>query len=422
MSYVPFTAGLSWNSVSSSSNDLHTGITPGYMTWTNLIEIYTNGWDCINHSWSHAATWPFDRDIQILNNIAQVSNMTAGLIVMNNWIRPGGTDSGRYYDTPFDPDTYGIKACYDQQYPGTLGAYKAVIDPSATNYNLIRRSIVSTVDTGLADYREQADLVAAASTNDVHWWLSEYTHRVGKPDHYGGSMRFSDFREYMEYLAATYGQSGSDRMWFAGPQTVNEYLKNRDACAIETNRVANVLTIRIDRSQVPTFLSRYALSLTVDADRSIASITVSGDVLHTENTVTGLINLDWSASASAEPDTDKDGIPDWWELQYAASITNANPNATAVNGINTLMQCYIAGIDPTDKNSSFKLTEVRPLTSGNNLLWSSVSGRVYTVYWTTNLLSEFQLVGSNLTSGTFTDAVHETERNGFYLIEVELAE
>jgi hypothetical protein len=393
------------------------------MTWTNLTELYTNGWDCINHSWSHAATWPFDRDAQIFNNITQVSNMTAGLIVMNNWIRPGGTDSGRYYDAPFDPATYGIKASYDQQYPGTFGTYKAAIDSSFTNYNLTRREIVSTVDTALSDYREQADLVAAASTNGVHWWLSEYTHRVGMPDHYGGSIRFPDFREYMEYLATTYGQNGSDQMWFAGPQTVNEYLKNRDACTIETHRVANVLTIRIDRSQTPTFLSRYALSLTADADQSIAAITISGDVLHTENTSTGLINLDWCASGSApvELDTDNDGIPDWWEFQYTASITNVNPSATAANGMNTLLQCYIAGIDPTDGNSSFLLTELRALTSGKNLLWPAVSGRVYTVYWTTNLLSGFQLLESNVTGGTFKDAVHGTEENGFYKIEVGLA-
>jgi hypothetical protein len=416
---VAFTAGLAWNSVSSRSNDLHTGSTPGYMTWTHLIELYTNGWDCINHSWSHAATWPFDRDVQILNNITHVSNMTAGLIVMNNWIRPGGTDSGRYYDEPFDPESYGIKAAYDQDYPGKWNTYKAAIDPPHSNYNLPRRGIFSTTNTVLTHYREQADLVAAASTNGVHWWLSEYTHRVGKPDHYGGSMRFADFREYMEYLAAAYGKNGSDRIWFAGPQTVNEYLKNRDACAIETHQVANVLTIRIDRSRAPGFLSRYALSLTVDTDQPIAAITVSGEARYSENRVSGLINLEW-IPAPVEADTDKDGLPDWWEIRYFASATAANPDDPAANGVDTVKQCYIAGIDPTDPNSFFLLTDLRTLTSGNELRWPSVSGRVYTVYWTTNLLSGFQPVGSNITGGAFTDAIHPGQKHGFYKIGAAL--
>jgi hypothetical protein len=416
---IPFTAGLSWNSVSARSNDLHTGSTPGYMTWTNLIELYTNGWDCINHSWSHATTWPFDRDAQIVNNIAQVSSMTKGLIVMNNWIRPGGTDSGRYYDEPFDPDSYGIKAAYDQQYPGRWNTYKAAIDPPHTNYNLTRREIVSTTNTVLVNYREQADLVAVASTNGVHWWLSEYTHRVGKPDHYGGSMRFSDFREYMEYLAATYGQNGSDRMWFAGPQTVNEYLKNRDACTIETRQVANVLTIRIDRSQAPVFLSRYALSLTVDTDQPIAEITVSGDVLHTENTSTGLINLDWyvSGSASVGLDTDKDGIPNWWESQYSGGPTSANPNAICSNGINTLLQAYIAGLDPTNSSARFDVTQ----NPRNVVQWNAVSGRIYSVYFSTNLMAGFQPLETNIpwTRGSFTNPA--TDPQGFYKIDVRLA-
>ncbi|QBG47592.1 hypothetical protein EGM51_09360 [Verrucomicrobia bacterium S94] len=419
---LPFTAGLVWNSVSSAGNDLHTGITPGYMTWSNLIELYTNGWDCINHSWSHAATWPFDRDAQILNNIAHVYNMTDGLIRMNHWIRPGGSDSGRYYDEPFEPDIYGILACYDQQYPATLGTYKAAVDMPESNFNLTRRGIFSTADTGLDFYREQVDTVAAASTNGVHWWLSEYSHRVGKPDYHGGSMRFSDFREYMEYLANAYGKNGDDRMWFAGPQTVNEYLKTRDACGIETHPVGHVLTIRIDRNSVPDSFSKYALSLIVEADSLIDAITVSGDVLHTENLSTGLINLEWRApeNAAVAQDFDQDGLPDWWEYKYTGGVTNAATDRIAANAVNTFEQCYVAGIDPSEADRVFLLSGIDSSPSQNRLFWPAVPGRVYTVYWATNLFSEFELLESNVTAGAFTDVFHGTDDCGFYKLGVEL--
>jgi hypothetical protein len=55
--------------------------------------------------------------------------------------------------------------------------------------------------------------------------------------------------------------------------------------------------------------------------------------------------------------------------------------------------------------------------------WQGVSGRVYTVYWTSNLLSGFQSLGSNIpwTASIFTDTVHSADQNGFYYIKVNLA-
>ncbi len=81
-------------------------------------------------------------------------------------------------------------------------------------------------------------------------------------------------------------------------------------------------------------------------------------------------------------------------------------------------EAYIAGLNPTNPASLFVITDLQP--SINQISWQSVSGRTYTVYWTSNLLSPFGLIGSNLTAASFTDTQHQNNVAGFYKLSVEL--
>jgi predicted acyl esterase len=119
-------------------------------------------------------------------------------------------------------------------------------------------------------------------------------------------------------------------------------------------------------------------------------------------------------------DDDADGLPNDWEATYFGGPTNATPSATASNGINTVMQCYIAGISPIDPDAAFLISDLSPLTSESILEWNASSGRVYSVYWTSNLLSSFQALETNVTGGAFTDTVHGAEEKGFYKVDVQL--
>jgi hypothetical protein len=120
-------------------------------------------------------------------------------------------------------------------------------------------------------------------------------------------------------------------------------------------------------------------------------------------------------------DADTDGIPAAWEVQYFGGITNANPNAVCANGINTVREAYIAGLNPNDPQSRLLISDFRSLTAGKTLGWNAVSGRVYSVYWTTNLLSGFhQCLESNIpwTRSSFTNST--AVPRGFYKIDVRL--
>jgi hypothetical protein len=120
-------------------------------------------------------------------------------------------------------------------------------------------------------------------------------------------------------------------------------------------------------------------------------------------------------------DLDNDGLPNDWETQYFGGPTNANPSATASNGINTVLQCYIAGLNPTNPASVFGITVLCQPPAGTLLRWNSASGRIYSVYAASNLLNSFQTLETNLVypQAGYTDAVYNAGR--FYQVGVRLA-
>jgi hypothetical protein len=95
---------------------------------------------------------------------------------------------------------------------------------------------------------------------------------------------------------------------------------------------------------------------------------------------------------AANADSDGDGIPDWWMIQYFGHITGQafdqslaqdDPNGTGM----TTMQDYIAGTDPTDPTSVFQVLVAPPASPGGNvtLVWTAVAGRSYSVQYTDSL-------------------------------------
>ncbi len=126
----------------------------------------------------------------------------------------------------------------------------------------------------------------------------------------------------------------------------------------------------------------------------------------------------------ATADADGDSLPDWWETEYYGGATNANPAAMASNGIDTVQDAYIAGLDPNDPDDTLTLSPTfSPSPSNPVLQWNGKYGRVYSIYWTTNLLGGFgSPIESNLpySPGSYTDTNHSGDTEGFYKITAEL--
>lgn len=122
-------------------------------------------------------------------------------------------------------------------------------------------------------------------------------------------------------------------------------------------------------------------------------------------------------------DTDGDGLPDWWELAYFSNPTNADSGAVCSNGLNKLMEAYIAGLDPTNSGSYFRITNAWQDVSGFVVEWDpSVSGRWYSVNWTNDLTGGFTSIVDNIDfpQNSYTDTAHNAEDTGFYQMEVQM--
>lgn len=114
-------------------------------------------------------------------------------------------------------------------------------------------------------------------------------------------------------------------------------------------------------------------------------------------------------------DTDKDGIPDWWEQLYFGGVTNAMPSQKGTNGW-TYLQTYIAGFNPGNAIDNLLLTRA----TGRKFNWDRKPDRKYDIYWTSNLTSGLTCILTNTDAAEFEDtATNRTQMSsGFYQIRV----
>ena len=90
-------------------------------------------------------------------------------------------------------------------------------------------------------------------------------------------------------------------------------------------------------------------------------------------------------------DTDADGIPDLWTYRYFGHLTGmADDNSRAsdsASGTGSNLDKYVADLDPTNPSSIFRIVAVSSVVSGRSVSFTSSSNRVYSLFYTTNLLS-----------------------------------
>jgi subtilisin family serine protease len=123
-------------------------------------------------------------------------------------------------------------------------------------------------------------------------------------------------------------------------------------------------------------------------------------------------------------DSDNNGLPDWWELQYFGHLTGTDPHADPDgDGASNLAE-FLAGTNPTNFNSALRLSAQRGLGSGLvTLQWPSAAGRYYNLLRSTNLLAGFNtVIQSNLLAtpplNASTDAPPASASSTFYRVQL----
>jgi formylglycine-generating enzyme required for sulfatase activity len=94
-----------------------------------------------------------------------------------------------------------------------------------------------------------------------------------------------------------------------------------------------------------------------------------------------------AASGSTPPaDTDSDGLPDWWENWYFASVDACDPSGDNDNDGMHNWQEFVSGTDPTAAGSLLRI-DVVSAPPDFQIRWPSVQGRLYSVERSTNAVN-----------------------------------
>lgn len=146
-----------------------------------------------------------------------------------------------------------------------------------------------------------------------------------------------------------------------------------DASALSPGAPANSVT------------TNATLTITHNADGSPTNLVVTFTATNSQETVFA------RASSAMADDSDGDGLTDDAER--------------------------IAGSDPQDAGSVFAVDTV----SGRVLSWPFAEGRIYTVWYTLNLMDDFERLeeASNLTTNSFTDTAHPDAPVIYYKVTVQ---
>jgi len=119
----------------------------------------------------------------------------------------------------------------------------------------------------------------------------------------------------------------------------------------------------------------------------------------------------------APADFDADTLPDNWELSLRPDLGDLGTGDFDGDG-QTDREEYIAGTVPLDADSFFSF-DGSPVGDDYLLNWSSVSGRVYSVYWSSNLHLPFILLGeANFPTHSYIIDIDESEDAVFFRIGV----
>ncbi|MBT4410893.1 MAG: T9SS type A sorting domain-containing protein [Bacteroidetes bacterium] len=285
---ITFTAGLAWFTANSAGTDLHNGNSPSNMTWSQALQLYHAGWDIFNHSYDHKANQSgIDYNYQLSKN-AEVVKSRLGIDL--HYVIPPGGDSD-YIEPAFAMGANAVFTSSAGQSP--YGNEAVIVDNEIDHTNPVfwRNSITSSQYTS-GELKQLAVDRFSDLEPDKHIWWNEFTHRV-KYEQIGGSVKFLQFKEYLDFMANQYGEAGLDNGWFASSIEVYEYLIVRDKLHLDYTISNNRLSVRIDYSDCPLNLRYYDISLLFTTDKTISSLQIdqNGQTSYNKQDGEYLINI-----------------------------------------------------------------------------------------------------------------------------------
>ena len=337
---VPFRGGYAFYTRNGAYSDLHL-TTPSYITWTNLQKAVDASWSVINHGYTSSSI-P-EGDPYHVYYVGDPGGHATGTLDYSYELTQANVDIGahitlrdnngatttplqtRHVDLPNGDSNYtqpafdlGFKSVASQNstffFDGsttTAPQFTNVSNSISSNRLVMPRwfDYETRYATG-GEYPGQLfnriDQLAASSTGVTKYWARSFTHQVTtstNPPDWNGGITWSTWKSLMDHIENTYGRYGNDKAWVASAEEVYDYLMVKQNTTLSQSLVGNQLTVTLNTGSVPLDLKHYALSLKVNSDAEIDSISYGTDfAYHTASTTSGLINLDWGDNAYSAND------------------------------------------------------------------------------------------------------------------------
>lgn len=374
---VPFRSGYAFYTRNSSYSDLHIN-TPSYVNWTQLQEAADYGWDIFNHGYTSASVPANDPDhiyyigdpgghaqgpLDYAYELNRMATEVASHINLKNnagsttvpfpvtqVILPNG--DANYIQPAFDNNfktVYAQRA--DYSFDGstvTSPEYVNVNNPISNNRHVMKRWFdYETRYLAGGEYPSgllnRINELASISTGTNKYWGQEFTHQITtstyEPD-WNGGITWNTWKSLMDHIENTYGRFGNDKAWVAGAEEVYDYVMVKQNTSLAQTLVGNQLTIELDTTNVPTSLRHYALSLLINSDAQISSITYGTDfTYYSDNKNTGLVNVDWGVNSYSKND-----------ITRVESLVAAAESAKSLSSINTA-RTYVNLLNDTQQSS-----------------------------------------------------------------------
>ena len=139
--------------------------------------------------------------------------------------------------------------------------------------------------------------------------------------------------------------------------------------------------------------------------------------------LSGLMTTGGRLNLQQMVDTDNNGLPDWWERQYFGHYTGTDTNADFDGDGATEWNEWVAGTNPTNAQSCFKIVSV--VDNGNGvdatLTWTSLTNRSYQVERAVDLFGgSYQSYSTVLSGGegTTSFSIHYSYPTGYFRVSI----
>jgi len=130
---------------------------------------------------------------------------------------------------------------------------------------------------------------------------------------------------------------------------------------------------------------------------------------------TGGTFLYGSAVLDPTRDDDGDGMPNGWEQSYGLDPLNADADSDADGDGQSNLAEFLAGTDPTNSASVFRITEIWPDDDDMFLTWTAVGGKRYVLQTTTGFTGSLSNDFVDLNPAIVVPGTGETEVSALYL-------